>query len=77
MNCANGPVPSGLWSRRKAKIANSRLGKRVDPEDAAHQCRAMTSSDIWDLQTAERLADWDGSAFTSDSESHISIWRKP
>jgi len=24
-----------------------------------------------------RYADWDKSAFTSDSESHVSIWRKP
>ena len=28
------------------------------------------------MELAERLADWDGSPFTSDSESHISIWRK-
>lgn len=25
----------------------------------------------------ERLADWSGMPFTSDSESHVSIWRKP
>ena len=25
----------------------------------------------------QRLADWDGSPFTSDSESHVSVWRKP
>lgn len=25
----------------------------------------------------QRSADWDGSPFTSDSESHISVWRKP
>jgi SAM-dependent methyltransferase len=24
-----------------------------------------------------RFADWHGSAFTSDSESHVSVWRKP
>ena len=24
-----------------------------------------------------RLADWDGNPFTSDSESHVSVWRKP
>lgn len=29
------------------------------------------------MQLEERLADWDGSPFTSDSESHISVWRKP
>ena len=29
------------------------------------------------LELEERVADWDGSPFTSDSESHISVWRKP
>ena len=25
----------------------------------------------------QRVADWDGRPFTSDSESHVSVWRKP
>lgn len=29
------------------------------------------------MELEERLADWDGTAFTSDSESHVSVWRKP
>lgn len=29
------------------------------------------------LELEGRFADWDGSAFTSDSESHVSVWRKP
>lgn len=29
------------------------------------------------LELEERYADWDRSPFTSDSESHISVWRKP
>jgi hypothetical protein len=29
------------------------------------------------MELEERLADWDGTPFTSDSESHISVWRKP
>ena len=29
------------------------------------------------LELEERVADWDGSPFTADSESHISVWRKP
>ncbi len=29
------------------------------------------------MELEERLADWDASTFTSDSESHISVWRKP
>ena len=29
------------------------------------------------LELEQRLADWDGSPFTSDSESHVSVWRKP
>ena len=29
------------------------------------------------LTLEQRLADWDGSPFTSDSESHVSVWRKP
>lgn len=29
------------------------------------------------LELEERVADWDGSAFTSESPSHVSVWRKP
>ncbi len=29
------------------------------------------------LELEERLADWDGSPFTSDSENQVSVWRKP
>lgn len=28
------------------------------------------------MELEGRFADWDGSAFTSDSESHVSVWRK-
>jgi len=29
------------------------------------------------LELEARLADWDGTPFTSDSESHVSVWLKP
>ena len=29
------------------------------------------------LELEQRVADWNGSPFTSDSESHVSVWRKP
>lgn len=29
------------------------------------------------LELEDRFADWDGSPFTADSESHVSVWRKP
>ncbi|GAA1408032.1 class I SAM-dependent methyltransferase [Catellatospora coxensis] len=29
------------------------------------------------LELEQRVADWHGAPFTSDSESHISVWRKP
>ena len=29
------------------------------------------------LELEQRVADWDGHPFTSDSESHVSVWRKP
>ena len=29
------------------------------------------------LSLEQRLADWNGTPFTSDSESHVSVWRKP
>ncbi|CAN5756751.1 class I SAM-dependent methyltransferase [soil metagenome] len=29
------------------------------------------------LELESRFADWDSSAFTYDSESHVSVWRKP
>jgi SAM-dependent methyltransferase len=28
------------------------------------------------MELEERLADWDGSPFTSESEGHVSVWRK-
>lgn len=28
------------------------------------------------LELEQRVADWDGSTFTSDSASHVSVWRK-
>jgi hypothetical protein len=40
----------------------------------------VTSSDMAQLaglELEQRLAGWDGSPFTADSESHISVWRKP
>lgn len=29
------------------------------------------------LRLERRMADWDGSTFTGDSENHVSVWRKP
>jgi hypothetical protein len=29
------------------------------------------------LTLEQRVADWSGAPFTSDSESHVSVWRKP
>jgi SAM-dependent methyltransferase len=29
------------------------------------------------MELEERVADWDSTPFTSDSESHVSVWRKP
>ncbi|NUT19822.1 MAG: class I SAM-dependent methyltransferase [Hamadaea sp.] len=29
------------------------------------------------LERVQRVADWHGAPFTSDSESHVSVWRKP
>jgi SAM-dependent methyltransferase len=29
------------------------------------------------LEFESRVADWHGNAFTNDSESHVSVWRKP
>lgn len=29
------------------------------------------------LEPARRMADWSGTPFTGDSESHVSVWRKP
>ena len=28
------------------------------------------------LELEQRVADWDGSPFTSDSTSHVSVWRR-
>jgi hypothetical protein len=29
------------------------------------------------MELESRAADWRGSPFTNDSESHVSVWRKP
>ena len=29
------------------------------------------------MQLEQRSSDWHGGAFTGDSESHVSVWRKP
>ena len=29
------------------------------------------------MELERRAADWDGAAFSTDSESHVSVWRKP
>ena len=55
---------------------------RMDAGPDGRQGRRMTSSDLRDEATAQRqleqrCADWDRSEFTSDSPSHVSIWRKP
>jgi SAM-dependent methyltransferase len=39
------------------------------------ECDLM--AELAGLELEDRFADWDRSVFTSDSESHISVWRKP
>lgn len=39
------------------------------------ECDLM--AELAGMELDERFADWDGSPFTSDSESHVSVWRKP
>lgn len=29
------------------------------------------------MSLERRVADWHGAPFTSDSESHVSVWRRP
>jgi hypothetical protein len=29
------------------------------------------------LELEDRFADWHANPFTSDSENHVSVWRKP
>lgn len=29
------------------------------------------------MELEQRVADWHGAPFTNDSESHVSVWRKP
>lgn len=38
------------------------------------ECDLMAK--LADMELEQRIADWDGSPFTSDSANHISIWRK-
>jgi SAM-dependent methyltransferase len=39
------------------------------------ECDLMAQLAGMDLES--RAADWDGSPFTNDSESHVSVWRRP
>lgn len=39
------------------------------------ECELMAQ--LAGLELESRFADWDRSLFTSDSESHVSVWRKP
>ncbi len=39
------------------------------------ECDLM--ADMAGMSLERRIADWHGNPFTSDSESHISVWRKP
>lgn len=39
------------------------------------ECDLM--AELAGLEMEQRVADWDGSPFTSDSPSHVSVWRKP
>lgn len=39
------------------------------------ECDLM--AELAGMTLEQRLADWDGSPFTSESESHVSVWRKP
>jgi SAM-dependent methyltransferase len=39
------------------------------------ECDLM--AELAGMELEQRWADWDGSPFTSESESHVSVWRKP
>lgn len=39
------------------------------------ECDLM--AELAGMELEERVADWDRSPFTHDSESHVSVWRKP
>lgn len=41
----------------------------------AGECDLMAQ--LAGLEFVRRVSDWDGSPFTSDSASHVSVWRKP
>jgi len=40
-------------------------------------CECDLMAQLAGLELEMRLADWDGSRFTSDSDSHVSVWRQP
>lgn len=39
------------------------------------ECDLM--AELAGMELESRAADWDGAPFTNDSESHVSVWRKP
>lgn len=50
---------------------------RVGIPLAARGVPVVTGIELSEAMLEQRLAGWDGSPFTADSESHISVWRKP
>jgi SAM-dependent methyltransferase len=60
-----------------------RRGDNGDVAYSAHNFRYIWPAEcdlmaqLAGMEREQRLADWSGSPFTSDSESHVSVWRKP
>jgi hypothetical protein len=70
------PVAVCLARHRKTVGQDQVLSSRLpDYDKQPAECDLMAQ--LAGLELEDRFADWRRSPFTSDSESHISVWRKP
>lgn len=58
-------------------IADGRANTFQSPHRFAWPSELDLKAQLAGLALTERWADWQRTAFTADSESHVSVWRKP
>lgn len=66
---------SDLWDEQDARCYDESSAEMFAP--ALLEPAVAFLARLAGLKLEQRHADWAGAPFTSDSESHVSVWRKP
>lgn len=66
-----------LWSHHVSFLADGRVERASPPFRYAWPAELDLMARIAGMHLVHRWADWDRSAFTSDSTRHVSVWRRP